>query len=76
MLNQLFVYIDSNIILPKTQFRFTSNYSCTTAVLEIVDDILLAIDAKELIVLILLNHSKAFDRLIIACCLQYYLPRY
>lgn len=48
-------------MLPKTQSGFRKGYSCTTALLNITDDILRAADDDKLSIMILLDYSKAFD---------------
>lgn len=48
-------------ILPDAQSGFRRGYSCTTAFLNITDDILTAIDKGMLTVLVMLDYSKAFD---------------
>lgn len=48
---------------PKLQSSYRNKYSCTTALLKITDDILHYIDKKELVFLILLDVTKAFDRI-------------
>lgn len=62
-----------SIISPK-QSGFRAKYSCTTALLTITDDILRAIDRKELVFLVLLDFTKAFDRIkhnLLLAILQY-----
>src|SRR5699024_2153307 len=61
MYRQLIAYLDANKILPITQSGFRVNHSCTTALLNIVDDILMAADQNHLTALILLDYTKAFD---------------
>lgn len=50
-------------ILPALQSGYRKDYSCTTALLKVTDDILEASDRGELTALVLLDYSKAFDRL-------------
>lgn len=62
-------------ILAETQSGFRPGYSCTTALLEVVDDVLTATDANKLTVLVLLDYSKAFDRInhrLLLAMLHYY----
>lgn len=59
--NQLKNHLTIYDILPSTQSGFRKNYSCSTALSHITDDILTASDQNELTVLILLDYSKAFD---------------
>lgn len=62
-------------ILPETQSGFRPNHSCATALLKVTDDVLSATDNNELTVLILLDYSKAFDRInhrLLLAILHYY----
>lgn len=63
-------YFSSNVLFDKLQSAYKKYHSTTTALLNIVDDIYKCIDKSELIILILLDYSKAFDcanhRLILA----------
>lgn len=59
--NQIKEYLDKYNILPLTQSGFRKNFSCTTALCHIIDDILLATENDELTVLTLIDYSKAFD---------------
>ena len=52
-----------NNLLPSAQSGFRKDHSCTTALLKVTDDILQAADRGELTALILLDYSKAFDKL-------------
>lgn len=61
MEKQLRKFIDSNKILPDVQSGFRPGYSCTTALLNVTDDIIRAADKNQLTVLVLLDFSKAFD---------------
>lgn len=61
MCDQLNDFINKFNILPENQSGFRRNYSCTTALLNIVDDILSAHDSNKVTVMILLDFSKAFD---------------
>uniref|UniRef100_A0A1Y1M3U5 Reverse transcriptase domain-containing protein n=1 Tax=Photinus pyralis TaxID=7054 RepID=A0A1Y1M3U5_PHOPY len=60
---QIRSYIEKEGILPEMQSGFRSGYSCNTALLHVTDSIMSAIDRNHLAVLILLDYSKAFDRL-------------
>ena len=60
---QLYKYVTDNSILPLTQSGFRTGYSCTTALLNIVDDILRATDTGKLTILCLIDFSKAFDKI-------------
>lgn len=59
--DQLVEYIENNNILPYTQSGFRKGYSCATALLNVIDNILEATDSGKLTVLVLLDYSKAFD---------------
>lgn len=56
-------YVDKYNLLPSFQSGFRRDYSCATALLKVTDDILQAADRGELTTLVLLDYSKAFDRL-------------
>lgn len=58
---QIRQHLVNNNILPETQSGFRKGYSCTTALLNIVDDISKATDQGKLTVMVLLDYSKAFD---------------
>lgn len=61
--NQIRDYLYNFSILPKQQSGFRVNFSCTTALLKVTDDIITATDDNNLTVLVLLDYSKAFDRI-------------
>lgn len=58
---QLNIYLDKYTILPTNQSGFRKKYSCATALLGVTDDIFSALDSNKLLILILLDFSKAFD---------------
>nr|CAH7727550.1 unnamed protein product [Callosobruchus chinensis] len=58
---QLSIYLKENNILPPTQSGFREGHSCTTALLNITDDIFHALDDGECMALIMLDFSRAFD---------------
>lgn len=60
---QIKMHLDEYDILPEQQSGFRPNHSCTTALLEVTDDIVSACDNKKLTVLTLIDYSKAFDRI-------------
>lgn len=60
---QLRQYLRKHDMLPSHQSGFRPGYSCTTALLEITDDIFRAIDSKSLALVVALDYSKAFDML-------------
>ena len=61
--NQLELYFQKNNIIPENQSGFSRGRSCNTALQNITDDIIGAIDQGKLTVLILLDYSRAFDTL-------------
>lgn len=58
---QIKVYLDRNVLLPKRQSGFRQGYSCTTSLLDVVDDVLRMTDIGKTTVLVLLDYTKAFD---------------
>lgn len=58
---QLSKHINNFHILPSFQSGFRPGYSCTTALTNIIDDIMSATDKGLVTVLALLDFSKAFD---------------
>ena len=58
---QLVTYLRDNSLLPDRQSAYRSHHSTETAVLRVLADILLALDAGNLAVLTLLDLSAAFD---------------
>ena len=54
-------YLRDNSLLPDHQSAYRSHHSTETAVLRVLADILLALDAGNLAVLTLLDLSVAFD---------------
>ena len=61
--DQMWMHLHSNNILPDNQSGFRANHSCATALLAVTDDILSATDNGLLTTLVLLDYSKAFDRI-------------
>ena len=61
---QIAEFFDQNSLLSEVQSGFRPKHSCATALMKIVDDILLAYDNNELILLCLLDFSKAFDSIV------------
>lgn len=59
---QLRKYISDHNILPTSQSGFRPNHSCTTALLKVTDDIIRARDGGLCGILVLLDYSKAFDK--------------
>lgn len=58
---QLSEHVNKHNFLPVTQSGFRAGYSCTTAMLNVTDDILSASDRGCVTALVLLDYSKAFD---------------
>jgi hypothetical protein len=54
-------YLEVNAILPDNQSGFRHSHSTKTALLKVVNDISIGLDNKQMVVLILLDQSKAFD---------------
>ena len=59
--SQMLKYLRENKLLNKFQSAYTKNYSCTTVLLDITDFIFDAFDNGEIVILVLLDYSKAFD---------------
>lgn len=60
---QILQYLESNRMLSNYQSGYRANHSSITAVLNISDDIRRAIDDKQACTLVLLDFSKAFDKI-------------
>ena len=58
---QLIAYLEKSALLPRLQSAYRTGHSSKTAVLKVLSDILLGIDAGDLSVLVLLDLSAAFD---------------
>ena len=58
---QLMKYLKDNDLLPDLQSAYRVNHSTETAILKVLSDILLALDAGDLAMLNLLDLSAAFD---------------
>ena len=59
--SQMQKYLKNNKLLNKFQSAYTKNYSCTTVLVDIADFIFDAFDNGEVVILVLLDYSKAFD---------------
>ena len=73
--NQLYSFLDKNDILCKYQFGFRKGYSTEQAILEITDNLNMAIDNKQITCGLFLDFSKAFDTVnhkILLCKLYVY----
>lgn len=72
---QLEEYLNSNKIIPSHQSGFRSGHSTTTALINISDNILKALDEKLAVISVFLDFSKAFDRVnhaLLCAKLKYY----
>ena len=58
---QLGCYLERNNLLPSLQSAYRENHSTETAVLKVINDILLSLDSGKLALLVLLDLSAAFD---------------
>ena len=58
---QLLNHLDTSQLLSRLQSAYRSKYSTETALVKVLSDILLAIDASDLAALVLLDLSAAFD---------------
>ena len=58
---QLLAYLNKSGLLPRLQSAYRAGHLTETAVLKVLSDILLAIDAGDLSALMLLDLSAAFD---------------
>ena len=54
-------YLNGAKLINKFQSAYTVNYSCTTVLVDITDFIFNSFDKGELVILVLLDYSKAFD---------------
>lgn len=61
MEKQLRSFVDRNDILSSVQSRFRSPHSCTTAMLNMTNDIITPVDRGMVTFLVQLDYSKAFD---------------
>lgn len=61
--SQMYSYLEDKNILPASQSGFRKGHSCATALLKVTDDILSAQDQNKLTLLVLLDYTKAFDRI-------------
>jgi len=57
----LLAHLNSNGLLPRFPSAYRAHHSTETAVLKVMTDILLAVDAGDLSALVLLDLSAAFD---------------
>lgn len=59
--NQIMIFLNDHSLLSPLQSGFRAGHSCSTAMIKILDDIRSSFDKNELILLCLLDFSKAFD---------------
>lgn len=58
---QMNTYLNDNLLLSPKQSGFRAKHSCITALIDVSEEIRSSIDTKEVCILTLLDHSKAFD---------------
>ena len=61
--DQIMSYVDSHHLLPRNQSAYRNFHSTETALLKVLNDLLLAVDKGDEAVLLLLDYSAAFDTL-------------
>lgn len=59
--NQIIDYLESHSLLSHLQSGFRKNHSCVTALQKVSEDLRFNIDDRQISILILLDHTKAFD---------------
>ncbi len=57
---QLIGFVNTNKILSKVQSGFRSSFSCTTAVVNVMNDIYNALETQQLCAAIFIDLAKAF----------------
>ena len=60
---QTYSYLNNNALFPSLQSAYRAHHSSETALLRVTNDILKALDSRNDVILILLDHSAAFDTL-------------
>ncbi|XP_075150444.1 uncharacterized protein LOC142224546 [Haematobia irritans] len=58
---QIYTHLQNRKFLSNSQSGFRSNHSCLTALVDVSESLRYSLDNNEVSVLILLDHSKAFD---------------
>jgi hypothetical protein len=61
VLHQISPHLDTNKLLSPHQSAYRPGYSCETALLSVINNILMALDSNKVSVLLLLDLSAAFD---------------
>jgi len=61
VLNQFNEYCENNKLIPEYQSAYRKNYSCETAVLKLVNDVLWSFQNKEITNLVFIDLSAAFN---------------
>ena len=56
-------YLTENKLLAEFQSGYQRNYSCETAIVKIVNDVLVMVDKRNNVIMLLLDLSAAFDTL-------------
>jgi len=59
--NQLHIYLETTSLLQKTQSGFRKHHSCQTALIALVDSLLICIDIGNLIGSVFIDFKKAVD---------------
>lgn len=58
---QMVSYLNESALLVDNQSGFRAKHSCITALVDVVEDLRSALDDRNVSILVLLDHSKAFD---------------
>lgn len=72
---QVTEYVETCYILPKYQSGFRKYHSTTTALINLVDNIIRAVDKRDAVTLVNVDYSKAFDKIshkLLCAKLKYY----
>lgn len=60
---QTYSYLETNKLMPPLQSAYRKNHSTETALLRVLNDILMTLDHRQDVVLVMLDLSAAFDTL-------------